>query len=161
MPAFDALSSYDITDRLGEIACPTLIVQGTEDILVPVGDAYEFARHIPHAATLILEDTGHVPMFERPLTFNRALLEFLDQDVAPDQPDARAVADAAPSPRSRAPSDSVATGELGENVSHCDGLAGVLAALEPRDALGRRPMGEAVRVDRPGRRTLQPIVADR
>jgi len=87
MPAFAALSTYDITPRLGEIACPTLIVQGTEDILVPVGDAYEFARHIPHAATLILEDTGHVPMFERPLTFNRALLEFLDQDVAPDQPD--------------------------------------------------------------------------
>ena len=88
MPAFDALSRYDFTDRLAEIACPTLIVQGTEDILVPVGDAYEFARQIPHATTLILEDTGHVPMFERPLTFNRALLEFLDQDVAPDRPDA-------------------------------------------------------------------------
>ena len=88
MPAFDALSSHDISPRLGEIACPTLIVQGTEDILVPVGDAFEFARHIPHAATLILEDTGHVPMFERPLTFNRALLEFLDQEVTPDRPDA-------------------------------------------------------------------------
>ncbi len=88
MPAFEALSRYDFTDRLAEIACPTLIVQGTEDILVPVGDAYEYARRIPHATTLILEDTGHVPMFERPLTFNRALLEFLDQDVAPDRPDA-------------------------------------------------------------------------
>ena len=86
MPAYEALSTYDFVDRLDEIACPTLIVQGTEDILVPLGDAYEFARRIPRATTLILEDTGHVPMLERPLTFNRALLEFLDQDVAPERP---------------------------------------------------------------------------
>ena len=86
-PAFDAIIAYDFTHRLGEIACPVLIVQGTEDILVPVGDAYEFQRQIPRAAMLVLEDTGHVPMLERPATFNRALQEFLDQEVTPDQPD--------------------------------------------------------------------------
>lgn len=87
-PSFDAILSHDFTQRLAEIACPTLVVQGTHDVLVPLGDAYEFASRIPRATTLILEDTGHVPMLERPLTFNRALLEFLDQGVAPDRPDA-------------------------------------------------------------------------
>lgn len=83
-----AIVDYDYLDQLAKIACPTLIVQGTEDVLVPLGDADEYARHIERSTTLILQDTGHVPMLERPTTFNRALLEFLDQDVAPHQPDA-------------------------------------------------------------------------
>ena len=62
------------------------MIQGTEDLLVPLGDAYEFERRIPKATTLILEDTGHVPQFERPAAFNQALLEFLGQDVAPHEP---------------------------------------------------------------------------
>lgn len=87
--AFHALVSYDFRDRLPEIACPTLVVHGTEDVLVPLGDAREFERRIPEATSLILEDTGHVPMLERPITFNRALLEFLEQDVSPSEPDAQ------------------------------------------------------------------------
>ena len=81
-----ALMSYDFRDRLSEISCPTLVVQGDQDILVPLGDAREYERRIPKATSLILADTGHVPMIERPRTFNRALLEFLEQEVAPDQP---------------------------------------------------------------------------
>lgn len=88
MPALDAIINYEFLDRLGEIACPTLVVQGTEDVLVPLGDAFEYERRIPKATTLILEDTGHVPQFERPGTFNRALLEFLGQEVSPHEPTA-------------------------------------------------------------------------
>lgn len=88
MPALEAIIGYDFTDRLGEIACPTLIVQGDQDVLVPLGDAHEFAARIPKAATLILRDTGHVPQFERPVTFNRALVEFLEQVGEPGSPDA-------------------------------------------------------------------------
>jgi pimeloyl-ACP methyl ester carboxylesterase len=90
MPALEAILRYDVAERLGEIGCPALVVQGTEDVLVPLGDAHEFERRIPQAMTLILEDTGHVPMLERPPTFNRALLEFLDQDVSPQHPTAQA-----------------------------------------------------------------------
>lgn len=86
LDAAEALLGYDFTERLAEIACPTLVVQGSEDVLVPLGDAYEFERRIPQATTLILEDTGHVPMLERPRTFNRALLEFLAQTGDPADP---------------------------------------------------------------------------
>jgi pimeloyl-ACP methyl ester carboxylesterase len=86
-PAFHAIIEYHFLDRLGDIGCPTLVVQGTEDLLVPLGDAYEFERRIPQATTLILEDTGHVPQFERPAAFNAALLEFLDQEIAPHEPE--------------------------------------------------------------------------
>ena len=50
IPALDALTDYPIRDRLGEIACPTLIVWGAEDKLVPARDADEFARLIPNVA---------------------------------------------------------------------------------------------------------------
>ena len=75
--ALDALISYDFRDRLPEIGCPALIVHGRADSLVPVADADEFNRLIPNSRLLLLEETGHVPMMERPLAFNRELLEFL------------------------------------------------------------------------------------
>jgi pimeloyl-ACP methyl ester carboxylesterase len=80
--AMDALISYDFRERLGEIGCPALVVHGKEDGLVPTADAEEFVRLIPQARVLLLDDTGHVPMMERPLTFNRELLRFLTEDDA-------------------------------------------------------------------------------
>jgi pimeloyl-ACP methyl ester carboxylesterase len=77
VPAIDALTSYPIRHRLPEIACPTLIVWGAEDRLVPVRDAYEFERLIPDARALVWQDTGHVPMLERPARFNSELETFL------------------------------------------------------------------------------------
>jgi pimeloyl-ACP methyl ester carboxylesterase len=75
--AMDALLSYDFRERLPEIACPTLIVHGAEDMLVPVADAHEFHRLIAGSRLEILKDTGHVAMLERPPTFNALLGEFL------------------------------------------------------------------------------------
>jgi pimeloyl-ACP methyl ester carboxylesterase len=75
--ALDALLEYDFRDRLDDIACPTLIVWGREDMLVPVRDADEFERLIPNARKILMNDTGHVPMLERPVKFNDCLMEFL------------------------------------------------------------------------------------
>jgi pimeloyl-ACP methyl ester carboxylesterase len=66
LPALDALTDYPIRDRLGEIACPTLIVWGAEDKLVPARDADEFARLIPNSRKVVWPQTGHVAMLERP-----------------------------------------------------------------------------------------------
>ena len=49
---------------------PTLIVWGRNDEIVPVEDADEYERLIPGARKVIFEDTGHVPMLERPARFN-------------------------------------------------------------------------------------------
>jgi pimeloyl-ACP methyl ester carboxylesterase len=82
--ALDALMSYRIRERIPEISVPTLIVWGTDDRLVPVRDADEFERQIPDARKVIFEDTGHVPMLERPEAFNDVLGDFLaDPDRAP------------------------------------------------------------------------------
>jgi pimeloyl-ACP methyl ester carboxylesterase len=77
VPALDALTKYPIRDRLGEIGCPTLVVWGTDDKLVPARDADEFERLIPDARKVVWPDTGHVAMLERPEAFNRLLAAFL------------------------------------------------------------------------------------
>jgi pimeloyl-ACP methyl ester carboxylesterase len=66
---------------LGEIACPTLIIWGAEDRLVPVQDADEFEWLIPDSRKLIYEDTGHLPMVERPERFNADVRAFLDKPL--------------------------------------------------------------------------------
>jgi len=80
VPALDALTKYPIRDRLGEIACPTLIVWGTNDKLVPARDADEFERLIPNSRKVVWSDTGHVAMLERPAAFNRLLAAFLAEE---------------------------------------------------------------------------------
>jgi pimeloyl-ACP methyl ester carboxylesterase len=80
VPALDALTGYPIRDRLGEIACPTLIVWGAEDKLVPAGDADEFERLIPNARKVVWAQTGHLAMLERPAAFNRLVAAFLAEE---------------------------------------------------------------------------------
>ena len=77
--ALDAMSAYPIRDRLGEIACPTLIVWGQDDRLVPVRDASEFAWLIRDARKLVYPDTGHMAMLERPQRFNADLRAFIEE----------------------------------------------------------------------------------
>jgi pimeloyl-ACP methyl ester carboxylesterase len=75
--ATDALVDYDIRDDLPNVACPTLIVWGEKDRVVGVEAAEEYRRAIPHAQFVMMKDTGHVPMIERPEEFNELLSEFL------------------------------------------------------------------------------------
>jgi pimeloyl-ACP methyl ester carboxylesterase len=84
IPALGALIDYDFRDRLGDVACPTLLVWGREDNLVPVADADKFEELIPNARKVIFEDTGHCAMIERPETFNDLVLDFLHEDVTDD-----------------------------------------------------------------------------
>lgn len=75
--ATDALVDYDIRDDLPSVSCPALIVWGEKDRVVGVEAAEEYRREIPHAKFVMMEDTGHVPMIERPEEFNELLDEFL------------------------------------------------------------------------------------
>jgi pimeloyl-ACP methyl ester carboxylesterase len=64
-------------DMLTEIACPTLIVWGDRDSLLPLRHAREYARRIVGSRLQVIEQAGHLPMLERPTEFNRVVLEFL------------------------------------------------------------------------------------
>src|SRR3954468_4148540 len=80
LDALRAIMDYDFRDRLTKIGCPTLIVWGTEDMLVPSSDADEFERLIPRSRKVIFRDTGHMAMLERPQTFNDCMMDFLAEE---------------------------------------------------------------------------------
>ena len=82
MQALRANIDYPIAERLPEIACPTLIVWGAEDKVIPVGDADMFERLIPDSRKVVFEDTGHMAMLERPGTFNQLLERFASKQPA-------------------------------------------------------------------------------
>lgn len=77
--ALRASLDYDFRDRLPDVRVPTLIVWGEKDAIIPARDANEFERLIPDSRKVVMRDTGHVPMAERPVAFNRVLLDFLDE----------------------------------------------------------------------------------
>jgi 4,5:9,10-diseco-3-hydroxy-5,9,17-trioxoandrosta-1(10),2-diene-4-oate hydrolase len=77
MQALRANIDYPIRERLPEIACPTLIVWGEEDQVIPVSDAYVFEELIANSRKVIYEDTGHMAMLERPVAFNELLAGFI------------------------------------------------------------------------------------
>jgi pimeloyl-ACP methyl ester carboxylesterase len=77
LPALSALLGYDILDRLTDVEVPTLIVWGRNDRIIAPGDAIEYGQRLHNSRTVILDKTGHVPMAERPVRFNRVLETFL------------------------------------------------------------------------------------
>jgi pimeloyl-ACP methyl ester carboxylesterase len=76
-PALRACLEYDFRDRVPDIRQPTLIVWGEKDSIIPVRDAHEFERLIPDSRKVVMKDTGHIPMAERPGAFNNVMMDFL------------------------------------------------------------------------------------
>ena len=69
---------HDQTDFLEEILAPTLVIVGSEDQLTPPQDAELMRREIRGSRLEIIEGASHLSNLERPVEFNRALLDFLD-----------------------------------------------------------------------------------
>jgi pimeloyl-ACP methyl ester carboxylesterase len=78
-PAALALAAYDFSDRVTEIACPTLVVWGRQDRMVPFACLQRYHEAIPHSEIEVFERTGHCPPAERPLRFNAVVEAFLDR----------------------------------------------------------------------------------
>ncbi len=56
--------------------CPTLVVNGKQDKVVPLANAYRFLELIPQSWGYIIPDCGHWAMMEHPRDFVRATLAF-------------------------------------------------------------------------------------
>ena len=56
---------------------PTLILWGSQDLLIPVENAYKFQEDLPNNTLVILENTGHTPMEESPLESLAPVINFL------------------------------------------------------------------------------------
>jgi pimeloyl-ACP methyl ester carboxylesterase len=69
---------YDpkLAARLHRVRCPTLLLWGEDDRLVPPAYAEAYRRHLPRAELKLIPGCGHLPMFEKEQEFVDAVLNF-------------------------------------------------------------------------------------
>jgi pimeloyl-ACP methyl ester carboxylesterase len=72
------IGRIDSRPHLGRIRCPTLVIAGSEDQIMPVAWLVELARGIPGAQLEILEDCGHMSSLEKPAEVSRLLRGWLE-----------------------------------------------------------------------------------
>jgi pimeloyl-ACP methyl ester carboxylesterase len=63
--------------RLGEIRSPTLVITGTDDVIVPPANSRIISQQIPGAGLVEIKGAGHGLMYQYPDTFNECVLRFL------------------------------------------------------------------------------------
>ncbi|MBI4193942.1 MAG: 3-oxoadipate enol-lactonase [Betaproteobacteria bacterium] len=72
-----AISKIDLTHRLKEIGCPTLVIVGEQDMGTPPAMAREIHENLPGSRLKIIPSAAHLSNIEQAQVFNDALLEFL------------------------------------------------------------------------------------
>jgi len=68
--------------ELKTIQQPTLVVNGSHDIMVPTINSYILQQHIPRAQLIIYPDSGHGSQFQYPELFVNHVSRFLDSERA-------------------------------------------------------------------------------
>ena len=68
---------FDALDRIEGIRAPTLILHGTEDVVVDSRNTALLARRIPDARVELFPGAGHLFFWEQPDRFVAAVEEFL------------------------------------------------------------------------------------
>jgi len=76
--AMRAMIGWSVTDKLGSLRCPTLIVTADQDY-TPVAVKEEYTKLIPGARLVVIPDSHHATPVEQPQKFNEAVIEFLKE----------------------------------------------------------------------------------
>jgi 3-oxoadipate enol-lactonase len=75
-----------LRERLAEVAVPTLVVVGEEDVEDIRQAARLLATTIPGARAATIEAAAHLPSLEQPEAFDAVVLPFLDEALAAPRP---------------------------------------------------------------------------
>ncbi|TFG33586.1 alpha/beta hydrolase [Candidatus Thorarchaeota archaeon] len=76
---FRACDNFDIMDQVSEIATPTLIIVGRDDLMTPIKYSQYLHDQIKDSTLKIIESAGHSVMLEQSRAFNNAVKEWLKQ----------------------------------------------------------------------------------
>lgn len=64
--------------RLAEVRSPTLVITGTDDVIVPPVNSLKISRQIPGSELVEITGAGHGLMYQFPDQFSECVLRFLD-----------------------------------------------------------------------------------
>ncbi len=67
----------DMMARLGQIACPALLLAGAEDAVSTPAEMRAMAQAMPHAEFIEIAQAGHLSPLEQPEPVSRAMADFL------------------------------------------------------------------------------------
>lgn len=70
---------YDASSWLHEITAPTLIIVGEDDAVTPPEESRRISELIPNSKLLVVEDAGHLILYEKPEELNAAITGFLKE----------------------------------------------------------------------------------
>ena len=70
-------NSEIITPKLHMITCPTLLIWGSKDPVIPIQHAEYFTSYIVDCRFHIMDGCGHTPYVQEPETFSSIVLKFL------------------------------------------------------------------------------------
>lgn len=76
--AMEAWEENGAGDRLDQIACPTLVATGTEDVVIPAANALTLATAIPGAWLARFPHSGHAFVADHPRSLAKLIGAFLD-----------------------------------------------------------------------------------
>jgi 3-oxoadipate enol-lactonase len=74
---WEAVQTWDAYDRLPELGMPVLVLHGSEDRVIDVGNAQVLASRIPDAELAILDGAGHVYHSEQAERADEVVLDFV------------------------------------------------------------------------------------
>ena len=79
-PNYAAFTDPDATlyNQLGNITSPTLVIAGSQDMVLSVEDDYTIAGQIPEASLLQLADAGHAAVLQHAVAAGQIISAFLD-----------------------------------------------------------------------------------
>jgi pimeloyl-ACP methyl ester carboxylesterase len=69
----------DSFDYLKGIPHPTLVVNGSNDVVVPTINSYILQQNLPNAELILFPDSNHGSHFQFTEAFNRYVTDFLDR----------------------------------------------------------------------------------
>ena len=77
------MAEFDVSEEIGTLRVPTLVISGEADVLVPTENSRRMAGRIPGAELVVVENTGHHFYSERPEASAAAILAFLARRASP------------------------------------------------------------------------------
>jgi 3-oxoadipate enol-lactonase len=83
---WEAIQGHDTWAELRYLQAPTLVLSGSDDVLVPPENSRILTGRIPNAQLQVIEGGGHQFLVEKADAFNQAVLEFLEALPASSEP---------------------------------------------------------------------------
>lgn len=77
-----AAAEADASEAFSKVACPTLLVPGRHDVLLPMERTEAAAALLPGAQITVMEDAAHFVPYQQPARFAALVLDFIGRTAA-------------------------------------------------------------------------------